>query len=642
MADCIELELQTVEISSKGGSNLSLFTTSRVFITDAPIPDISPDDLLDLLLSKQLWLLSPGFCQLDFIVDLRQCHMSESDAADALDFMAETIRQCPLWPKLGLTIELLDVQHSLEYDGTSSICLKLEHLDKTCVLLCPPHLHTATLRGLECLLQFNVSRPKENDTEDSHTSNSAVVDAGVVPGSFTQHCNTQPSTDATMQVPSGDVDQAEGASSLEGAEDEDDWAVVARLIEATLRRTIGVQKRFLNLKLRRPKGTLSLLEIAPAIWNANYLQSIARHTDNFPVISSILMTAIKGQSPTLRRKGAELLDQDLVQHHQALEDKTTADDNSLLETSIQWRLWDLLQTSLKPTMRLKTKTAGSVLASSLAGMQAVGNASELEEGIGLEEGGREPLSDNLWEPWVSDSWPDLSGHYHPDDGFDLGTAEHHEWRHEDAEHAYPTRDRTMEALEPREEVEYLQDQDLSMDFSGLWYPEPYDEDVIPHTHNSQQNHHMSEYSETDVVMDSQELEHPHDDKYQYSNGAHYNALPGDLHSGHQLPEPRQYAYSEQDRREATYRREEIHDVISVDHLEPAPPMDVFARTLPPAGEVYAESYGRRIIEDDASKKKYLVEYIGLGSQYCRWLSMKDLGGEAGQLLADYRIRRPAR
>ncbi|KAI1370544.1 hypothetical protein F4677DRAFT_451281 [Hypoxylon crocopeplum] len=57
---------------------------------------------------------------------------------------------------------------------------------------------------------------------------------------------------------------------------------------------------------------------------------------------------------------------------------------------------------------------------------------------------------------------------------------------------------------------------------------------------------------------------------------------------------------------------QVHDVISVDQLEPAaPPIEHFSRIPPDAGEMRLEAYERRIvhINDTRQHSKFLVEYI---------------------------------
>jgi len=83
---------------------------------------------------------------------------------------------------------------------------------------------------------------------------------------------------------------------------------------------------------------------------------------------------------------------------------------------------------------------------------------------------------------------------------------------------------------------------------------------------------------------------------------------------------------------------QIHDVISVDHLEPAPPLDTFGRFFPHPGDVHLEQHEKRITYYDTKSKRYLVEYVGLGPEYDRWYNEKALREEK-HLIEDWKMRR---
>lgn len=80
------------------------------------------------------------------------------------------------------------------------------------------------------------------------------------------------------------------------------------------------------------------------------------HANNFPIISAILTTSTKAQSVSLRQKSAKLLIGD------ASDGNPTADTGpeanlSSYRNSIEQRLWDLVQTTLKPDTRTKNANA---------------------------------------------------------------------------------------------------------------------------------------------------------------------------------------------------------------------------------------------------------------------------------------------
>ncbi len=92
MANRFRFDLKTFEVSSKT-FDLSLSMTSRAFIYDVGLGNITQDDLSSLILSKQLWLLPRGLCRLDVHVRLGECDIRGDERDDFLDFIADTICQ---------------------------------------------------------------------------------------------------------------------------------------------------------------------------------------------------------------------------------------------------------------------------------------------------------------------------------------------------------------------------------------------------------------------------------------------------------------------------------------------------------------------------------------------------------------------
>lgn len=78
----------------------------------------------------------------------------------------------------------------------------------------------------------------------------------------------------------------------------------------------------------------------------------------------------------------------------------------------------------------------------------------------------------------------------------------------------------------------------------------------------------------------------------------------------------------------------IHDVVSVAHLEPAPPLDPFGRLIPGAGPITYSDHARRILAVRGHGKglRYLVDYDGLGPEHQQWIPPSQLDA---QLLAEF-------
>ncbi|KAI8634209.1 hypothetical protein F5Y19DRAFT_203921 [Xylariaceae sp. FL1651] len=328
MTDRFELDLKTFEILSKS-SNLVLLVTSKAYLYDVPFYDMTQEDLIGLIKSKQLWLPPQGLCRLDVHVQLHECDISGDESADILDFIAQTICQSSLWSRLGLIVEVLDVQYHQEVDGIPNLYFKIDHPDMSYALLSPPHTCTAHFKGLECLLRFQPSsHPEPNCRRETQVASKSLLPTSP----------SEPPIETSIDPHKSSIpDLAE------------QWKEVAYLVEAVFYFTIGVRKRFRDLKIVELETSTSLLEIAPAIWNSHYLKSSASHAKNFAVISNILASTIDGQSPELRRKGAELLkDNDVEANEEPHQENESAVKR--LESSIQRSLWDLLQATLKLTV----------------------------------------------------------------------------------------------------------------------------------------------------------------------------------------------------------------------------------------------------------------------------------------------------
>ncbi|OIW25102.1 hypothetical protein CONLIGDRAFT_690833 [Coniochaeta ligniaria NRRL 30616] len=75
-----------------------------------------------------------------------------------------------------------------------------------------------------------------------------------------------------------------------------------------------------------------------------------------------------------------------------------------------------------------------------------------------------------------------------------------------------------------------------------------------------------------------------------------------------------------------YDGSKIHNVVSVDHLEPAL-TDRYGRRLPNVGPVRAEDHPRHIIAEGRGRGRYLVRYEYLGPEFDEWKTVSQLGDD---------------
>ncbi|KAI5928050.1 hypothetical protein F4810DRAFT_174998 [Camillea tinctor] len=343
-----KLQLMTFLLSSKE-SPLSLSTSSMAFISKVPPPRRSSDELHHLLESKQLWLLSSGLCRMEVIVDTSECQIIRPDSRlRFLEYIADAVCQCSVWSTLGLIVNQLAI-HDKPLDGDPNLYFSIEHPDKSYGLLSPTHVPAVYFQGLEFLLHFHseygLSASHDNDNLDDFRRNDRSQDSNGSQGhEFSAHHHTP---EDVLMDPSADTHTNMLTNQFQHG-----WSFAAHLVQAALHTTIGVKRpRGLQL-LKENSNTLPLLKIAPSIWNAHYLQLTAAHSKNFPIISNILSTSLHGQSPTLRRKATELVENDDGKE-QGESSAQESGKTQLIGSSIQRRLWGLLQTNLEPKVRTR-------------------------------------------------------------------------------------------------------------------------------------------------------------------------------------------------------------------------------------------------------------------------------------------------
>ncbi|KAI1151134.1 hypothetical protein F4825DRAFT_477425 [Nemania diffusa] len=327
MADRFRLDLKTFEISTDS-FNVSLSMTSVAFIYNVPLRDITQEDLSSLIRSKQLWLLPRGLCRLDIRVQLDECDIIWREEQDGFfEFIADVICQSALWLQLGLRVEILDIQYHREEGNTPNLYFSIEQPDMSSALLSPPHINTAHLKGLECILRFKSPSRLEAGCIGEEQLDPNVVSLGQMNSS-----SGIPSDHYTFNIPN--------LAEM--------WEHAAYLAETALCITFGTRKRMQGLTIYELDKGPSLLDLAPAIWNSRYLKSTVGHAKNFAVISNILASSLNGQSPELRRKGAEIL----KCNAEVSIDPNREPEYSIkqLESSIQRMLWGLLQDTLKSTI----------------------------------------------------------------------------------------------------------------------------------------------------------------------------------------------------------------------------------------------------------------------------------------------------
>ncbi|KAI0385364.1 hypothetical protein F5Y04DRAFT_276698 [Hypomontagnella monticulosa] len=352
MTDYTELELKAFELSGRDTSS-SLSVTCLALISELPSSEYSPEDLYQSIQSKQLWLISPGVCRIQIIVDQnRMSNLGNEEEAEFLEHLAEAICRCSVWSNLGVTIKREDIHYQPLYDGAPNLYFIVEHPDKSSVLLSPPHSPTGRFNGIECLFRYYTDS-SEGSQPDTERSDMSDVDVG---RDFTE-------ADLPLQDPDRINETYESAlpshcledPAIYGPQNQDRvrWDDAARLAQMALCVIIGIRKCMQGVRVSHLNTKPSLLELAPAIWNAHYLKMMTLHATSFLIISNILASSSRGQSPSLRQKSEKLLLNDDVPDKDSPVDMEIGANLGTYRNCVERRLWNLTQTTLEPTIRAK-------------------------------------------------------------------------------------------------------------------------------------------------------------------------------------------------------------------------------------------------------------------------------------------------
>lgn len=167
------------------------------------------------------------------------------------------------------------------------------------------------------------------------------------------------------------------------------------------------------------------------------------HAAKFPIVSTILAASSRYQSPSLREKVAKLLhDHDILDSSSPV---STEVELGVYRNTAEWKLWDLIQTTLKPTIHTnKAKKAAHPQPNELSlellqpasdKMEASYNFKDGVPDTALENIGIDGTSCHDFDPdWVELAWGLQLASYFPswEKAYDTLTSEELEWEFNDA------------------------------------------------------------------------------------------------------------------------------------------------------------------------------------------------------------------
>ncbi|KAK8039248.1 hypothetical protein PG993_007659 [Apiospora rasikravindrae] len=323
---------------------LSLFVSSHLFLADQFNPQIDLMGVYENVESGQLRILpSTVHLQMDIRVD--GAALVASDANDGfLEFLAESICQSPLWPSLGLSAMCTEITYETNDDDRPNIYLEVDHPDKAASLISPPESITTSIEGLFCRLDYRPIGHGRRHHEQSKSQQSP------------RRVGNHRAVDQPLFVPNqsndSDDDRMQIGDMLDSQDEIDETCrrrreCTEQLTIAALYRMIGIKPRLSGIQGITPISP-TLLDIAPAMWNAHYMELTRHHARQLPLIVNIIENAGTWRR-TLQDKITTLSNENNKDPHAADDEQ----DPNRQHNPLHQHLWTLLRSNLRNKINIQ-------------------------------------------------------------------------------------------------------------------------------------------------------------------------------------------------------------------------------------------------------------------------------------------------
>ncbi|KAL1839616.1 hypothetical protein VTJ49DRAFT_1319 [Mycothermus thermophilus] len=342
----------------------------------------TPDDLRRASMAGALWIAKAGSCRVD--VETRfNGQVPDEGVVDPgiLKCVADSVGGLSVWLRTGLELRAnhgAENGHDNDAGATdksnASASYFLHHPDLSSEMIAPEGVPMALFEGLRCEVDYRFGNVKKRVSAKTLGQGKTlrVSRLGVEKsrdshgGQGCHHTHIRRSKrirgkKATVVHDATYDDAASGKTSTPaslplsghyGAEEEDLELLVsdaitdmASLLDFAFRKLIGLKGASPGFKTLKNTASVSLIEVAPAVWNLQYLHTMSIHARVIPSISSGIARLCHARSASLRAK------------LEALRSRHSRDDGSQLSSSterpslgneVQRRLWRICQTRIPP------------------------------------------------------------------------------------------------------------------------------------------------------------------------------------------------------------------------------------------------------------------------------------------------------
>ncbi|KAK4221786.1 hypothetical protein QBC38DRAFT_113049 [Podospora fimiseda] len=373
-----EVDLGRIKLAGKRSRlSLTLESSCAISLSDTTRKEVpTAAELAEASSNGQIWISKAGSCQLKFLTLINEEPLDDSMADPSLVLMvANLAAECQVWKELGLDLRLRHAPGTVQQQQESSLTYFLHHPDLSSGLIAPEDVHAAQFQALDCMINFElVIATHDQVSEEVENTDTQVDDREELPKTEAPRHTHGPRrdskrTDKAQKAMEDVLSKTKTAKTpvvgstlgRVGDLEEDDITEMAHMVDAAFRKLIGTKRASPGIKIIKTTPMPSLVEIAPAVWNLQYLQSMATHSKVIPVISAGVSRLTNAKSASLRDKVQKLARREAVDSK--TREKTSTEESARGE--IKKRLWLLCQTTIRadptkrPSIQRRTKGKGA-------------------------------------------------------------------------------------------------------------------------------------------------------------------------------------------------------------------------------------------------------------------------------------------
>ncbi|KAK0651435.1 hypothetical protein B0T16DRAFT_453900 [Cercophora newfieldiana] len=347
----VTIDLGQIEVSNKHSlSSLTLSSSISIVLPPAWPAATTAAELCDASSEGEIWISKAGSCLVE-VQTLLDGEGAWSSGFDIGSVFSELVADCTIWEEIGLELRTghlpLNNPHS---DHRSKRSYFLHHPDLSSDMIAPEHIPIARFQGLTIEVNFRPETTQHKRQANSQESllGSAAEAAVQPPGLQNGHAyslrrNPRPTSRALAAQEDTEIqDRRARPKPVSSAPTQDGGtAEMTMLLEVALRKLIGIRGVSPGIKTAKRGESVPLIDIAPAVWNQRYLQSMTAHTQVIPVITEGIARLSNSRSLALREKVARLRYSPAQQG-----DADEQAEGGSVQEGVKSLLWTLCQTTV--------------------------------------------------------------------------------------------------------------------------------------------------------------------------------------------------------------------------------------------------------------------------------------------------------